>query len=224
MRALAILVKEGDFDHGSLCDFYRPVQRRQPNEELDTLAFECILMSMHNVASLNAFQESDDSYSFVRSAIVSWYYTIYYASKSMIAAATGSDPQSHTKTGRIWQTDIAPRGLVVSPFDYNFTDFTPVPSILESRSQQRLGGVPVHFKRYLKSARCSDNPMHVPVTLHLYEVELEREPELNPDYYVDSGWFSVDEYLKASADAPIPVWVWLTRNEVITPVVAALVV
>lgn len=125
MRALAILVEEGEFDHGSLRDFYRPVQRRQPNEELDTLAFECMLMSMHNVASLNAFQESDDSYSFVRSAIVSWYYAIYYASKSMIAAATGSDPQSHTKIGRIWQTDIAPRGLVVAPFDYNFTDLTP---------------------------------------------------------------------------------------------------
>ncbi|KKL14127.1 hypothetical protein LCGC14_2518870 [marine sediment metagenome] len=83
----------------------------------------------------------------------------------------------------------------------DFTDFTPVPSILERMSQQRLGGVPIHFKRYLKSARCSDNPMNVPVTLHLYEVELEREPELNPDYYVDSGWFSVDEYLKASENA-----------------------
>ncbi len=125
MRALSILVDEGAFSHDSLNVFYDRVQRRTLNEEADTLAFACILMALHNVAALQKATELDEPYSFVRSAIVAWYYAAYYASKSMIAAATGGDPQTHSKTGKIWQTEIAVRNLAVTPFNLNFEDITP---------------------------------------------------------------------------------------------------
>jgi hypothetical protein len=125
MRALSILVDEGAFSHDSLRAFYRQIQRRQPNQEADTLTFGCLLMALHNVSSIQKAQELDEPYSFVRLTIVAWYYAIYYASKSMIAAATGSDPQTHSKTGKIWQTDIAPRRFAVAPFDFNFSNLTP---------------------------------------------------------------------------------------------------
>ena len=138
MRALSILVDDWGFSHASLRGFYNQVQRRQPNQEADTLAFECLLMAMHNVSALQTARGLNEPYSLVRSAIVSWYYAIYYASKSMIAAATGGDPQTHSKTGRVWQTDIAERNLAVTPFDYNFADLTPA-NIKETITRLRDG-------------------------------------------------------------------------------------
>jgi hypothetical protein len=83
-------------------------------------------------------------------------------------------------------------------------DFLDLPSaqrVMERMSQERLCGAPVHVVRYLKSARCSDNPMGVPVRLHLYEIELEEEPRLNPEYYIDSAWMTPEEYTVASANS-----------------------
>ncbi len=140
MRALALLVMRGGFEHENLSDFYDLVQRRRPNEESDTIAFECLLMAMHNVSALQTFTDSEDNYGVVRSAIIAWYYATYYSSKAMIAAATGSDPQTHAKTGRIWQTDIVTHGLVVTPFGYNFGDLSP--SSIEQHISRLRGGNP----------------------------------------------------------------------------------
>lgn len=83
----------------------------------------------------------------------------------------------------------------------DFTDLGDAQRIIEKMAEERLGGATVEILHYLKSARCSDNPMQVPVTLHLYQIELKHEPELNPKYYVDSAWFTPEEYLATSADS-----------------------
>jgi hypothetical protein len=83
----------------------------------------------------------------------------------------------------------------------DFTDLRTVQEVMERMSEERLGGAPIRLVHYLKSARCSDNPMQVLVTLHLYQIELEYEPELNPKYYVDSAWFTPEEYVKASENS-----------------------
>jgi len=83
----------------------------------------------------------------------------------------------------------------------DFTDLATAQKVMKRMSEERLGGVPIRLIHYLKSARCSDNPMQVPVTLHLYQIELEGEPELNPKYYVDSAWFGPEDYMKASENA-----------------------
>ena len=83
----------------------------------------------------------------------------------------------------------------------DFTDLETAQKLLTKLSQERLGGASIRLKQYLKSARCSDNPMQVPVTLHLYQVELDGEPKLNPRYYTNSEWFTVEDYLAASAEA-----------------------
>jgi len=80
----------------------------------------------------------------------------------------------------------------------DFTDLEAAQRLMQRMAKERLEGTPVRLVRYVKSARCSDNPMHVPVTLHLYQIELDSEPELNPRYYVDSAWFTPEEYMKAS--------------------------
>ncbi|MBW8000805.1 MAG: hypothetical protein FVQ80_02125 [Planctomycetes bacterium] len=83
----------------------------------------------------------------------------------------------------------------------DFTDLAAAQKLMEKMSDERIGGVPVTLKRYLKSSKCSDNPMQVPVTLHLYQIELDGEIKLNPRYYTDSTWFTVEQYLEASANS-----------------------
>jgi hypothetical protein len=83
----------------------------------------------------------------------------------------------------------------------DFTDLNAAQKLMEKMSDERLDGASIKLTGYLKSAKCSDNPMGVPVTLHLYQIELEGTPELNPRYYSGSDWFTVEEYLEASADS-----------------------
>ncbi len=126
MRALAILVETEKFSVESLRAQYAQQQRRQVNVQGDTLAYESMLMSMHNVACLSALHHQQDvHYEVVRASIIAWYYAMYYACKAMLAAASASDPQTHSKTARVWQSDIVNHGLAVEPFSYSLQDLTP---------------------------------------------------------------------------------------------------
>lgn len=124
MRGLAILVDDG-FSHQQLRQFYRNTQRRQPNEQADALTYECLTMSMHNVSAIESMKAIDDPYAIVRSAIIAWYYATYYAAKAMLAACSGTDPQTHAAAGRSWQFEIVGSRLVKTPFDLSITDITP---------------------------------------------------------------------------------------------------
>ncbi len=85
---------------------------------------------------------------------------------------------------------------VVDPF--NLASIQP---LMEKMSNERLNGAPIRLARYLSSANCADNPMGRRVFLHLYEVELATEPNLNPEYYVDSAWLEPTEYESRSMGA-----------------------
>ncbi|MBZ0334623.1 hypothetical protein [Marinobacter sp. AL4B] len=124
MRGLAILV-DGQFSHQQLQQFYQRTQRRQANEQADSLAYECLTMSMHNVSAIDSMEAIEDPYPIVRSAIVAWYYATYYAAKAMLAASSGTDPQTHASAGKVWQAEIVSAGLVKSPFDLSITGITP---------------------------------------------------------------------------------------------------
>jgi hypothetical protein len=124
MRALAILADTPAFEHAALKAHYKGVTRRTVNVDADTLAFDCLLMALHNASSVVALSSVGSPYEYVRSGIVSWYYAVYWAAKAMIAAASGGEPQTHSKAAVIWQDDIAQRGLAVAPFDYCITDLT----------------------------------------------------------------------------------------------------
>lgn len=131
MRALSIYCDGNEFSHESLRYFYMPVQRRPANEAGDTLALEFLTMAMHNVSSLDSMKCIENPYPIVRSAIVSWYYATYYSSKAMLAASSGSDPQTHASAGKIFQSEIVDRGLVKHPFDLTLKNL--IPSIIKSK-------------------------------------------------------------------------------------------
>lgn len=125
MRALALLADAQTFSHASLQNKYRDIQRRNINQAADTLAFEMLLMGLHNLAGLRSLAAlATNKYEVVRAAIISWYYCTYYSSKAMIAACSGSDPQTHSKTARVWQSDIVETGLAEQPFAYMLSNVT----------------------------------------------------------------------------------------------------
>lgn len=126
MRGLSILVNNEEFSNDSLRNYYESVQRRIVNQTADTLVFENVLMSYHHISALQKFNSLDKHhYDVVQSAIISWYYAVYYAAKAMIAATSESDPQTHAEAGKVWQNNIILRNLAVGAFGLSLTDITP---------------------------------------------------------------------------------------------------
>jgi hypothetical protein len=125
MRGLSIVCANNGFSPDNLHHLYGSVNRRPENVEADTLTFECIVMAMHNVSSLDQLSRLLNPYGIVRSSIIAWYYAIYYACKAMLSASTGVNPQTHAKTGKLWQTEFVDKVLLPPPFDISIQNLTP---------------------------------------------------------------------------------------------------
>ncbi|MGB7392033.1 hypothetical protein [Marinomonas sp.] len=122
MRALAEVVNSGTCDDDELKSLYLRVPRRPVNTEADTLVFQNMHMAYHNLASIKAMNnDALDKYDICRSAIVSWYYSVYFASSAMIAASSGSVQETHTATAKVWQADIVEKKLIPYPFDLHLS-------------------------------------------------------------------------------------------------------
>lgn len=76
----------------------------------------------------------------------------------------------------------------------NMEDIAEIQPLFDAMSAQRLGGVPVTVKSFLTMGSSDLNPMNTDVILHLYEIEFEQEPILNPRYYVDADWLTAADY------------------------------
>lgn len=78
-------------------------------------------------------------------------------------------------------------------------DLSSVQRLMQKLSKERLYGEPVTVKAHLISGDSDNNPIDRHVFLHLYEIELGKEPELNPNYYDDGAWLTPEEYERRSA-------------------------
>lgn len=125
MRALSILVNENDFSDGNLKSYYQNVQRRTINHKADMLAYEKLLMALHNITALKMFTLMKPKYDVVRSAVIAWYYSVYFTSQAMISASSGADPESHVKTAKVWYSDIIIKKLVIGPFGISLSSLVP---------------------------------------------------------------------------------------------------
>lgn len=122
MSALAIIVELGDVSDEKLKVLYERVERRKVDESADNRVFECMLMAYHSYASLFSLKQNGHKpYDVCKTAIVTWYYLIYFSAKAMIASSSGSFQETHTATSKMWQTEIVQRGLMPYPFDLNLS-------------------------------------------------------------------------------------------------------
>jgi hypothetical protein len=78
------------------------------------------------------------------------------------------------------------------------TDCKVVQPLMEQMSRERLGGAGIRVVKYLSSSHCFQNPMNKDVYLHMFDVELDDLPKLNPDYYADCAWLTPEEYSERS--------------------------
>jgi len=132
MRALAISVEDASFNE-NLKGFYKKIKRRNYNKKADLIVFENILMAIHNLHSLQSINESiDNPYSISRTQIVSWYYTIYYASSAMIGASSGTIQETHSSTAKVWNTEFIKKDLVIYPFDLS------VDTLVEKKVKEKV--------------------------------------------------------------------------------------
>lgn len=121
-KALGIICSEGQFKKSSLKTKYLTVQRRAKDTNGDNATFENTLMAFHQYASLVKIKRSSDShYDLIRSAIIAWYYGIYYAASAMVAATDGSTHETHTSTANSWNRQVNSRGIILEPFNYRLT-------------------------------------------------------------------------------------------------------
>lgn len=90
MRALAVILDNKSFDE-NIQSFYDSIKRKKYNKKADLVVFENILMALHNLHALQTINQNiENPYSIARTQVVSWYYTIYYASSAMLGAFSGN--------------------------------------------------------------------------------------------------------------------------------------
>lgn len=118
LRSLSLLCCSGGFSPPELVSFYGGrVNRRKIDRKADTLAFELMMMSFHQLSALSRISEQrDNPYDSTRSAIVAWYYGLYYAGGAMVAAKDGTHQDNHAGAARAWKSQIVDTNLVVLPF------------------------------------------------------------------------------------------------------------
>ncbi len=122
MRALAEIVNEGSCGDDELKTIYSKVKRRSVNRDADTLVFENMHMAHHNLAALSSMNDDvEDKYDICRSAIISWYYAIYFSASAMVAASSGSEQKTHSATFKVWQADIVDKNLIPYPFNLSLS-------------------------------------------------------------------------------------------------------
>ena len=82
---------------------------------------ENILLSIHNYKSVENYKVTENPNINIRSAIVSWYYCNYYAIKAMNMAVSGQNSETHSKTAKIFKSNIVRRNLIPDPFDFEIS-------------------------------------------------------------------------------------------------------
>lgn len=122
MRALALITASEECSDDALRVLYRDVQRRTPIPRADTTVFESLFMSFNHLAGLTAVtNDVSHGCDACRTAVMTWYYVIYFAANGMIAACSGGLQSTHAATARVWQADIVRPGLVLKPFGLMLT-------------------------------------------------------------------------------------------------------
>ena len=81
----------------------------------------------------------------------------------------------------------------------NPLDLQSVQLHMDKLSLERLSGRQMRVQQHLLSGDSDLNPLNRHVFLHLYEVHLDKEPRLNPDYYTAGAWLTPTEYEQRNA-------------------------
>lgn len=126
MRALRVYCSD---DLCSYDNMKRKYQNDRPsnsiNLDIEVKAFTNLSLCIHNLCALQEMQNYENKSLIVRSAIVTWYYCIYNASKAMIVATTGTDCDTHSKGMKMLQANLVLADKLMEPFSFNIINLNP---------------------------------------------------------------------------------------------------
>lgn len=121
MRALAILVKDKPLNFSSAKTFYTAHGKRRMDALVENTVFEQLFLGLHHLSALDQMKDTQTSADFGRVGILAWYYGITNAASAMTAAQNGSFQEDHAGTAKMWDGEIAARGLAMEPFSWRIS-------------------------------------------------------------------------------------------------------
>jgi len=121
MRALRILCDDQAINFNSAASFYAKESRRIMSVQEENTVLEQLFLGLHHLSALDQFRSGTTVVDYARVGVLAWYYGVANAASAMTAAQSGSFQEDHAGTARVWDEQIASRGLAMAPFSWRVT-------------------------------------------------------------------------------------------------------
>lgn len=118
MHALRILVESQSVNFDTASAFYVNQGKRSAGILVENTVLEQLFLSLHHLSALEQFRSGVNGADYARVGILAWYYGIANAASAMTAAQSDSFQEDHAGTARLWDEQIAGRGLAMEPFNW----------------------------------------------------------------------------------------------------------
>jgi hypothetical protein len=118
MRALAFLIEDKGVNFSIAKQFYQQQGMRSMDALVENTVLEQLFLGLHHLSALEKMQSDTSCADYARIGILAWYYGITNAASAMTAAQNGSFQEDHAGTAKMWDADIAARGLAMEPFSW----------------------------------------------------------------------------------------------------------
>ena len=115
-KALAMLCSSSISKESARQFYDEKVRNSSPRDEAINSAFEELVFSLHELASIKAMAEANNQATFYRSSVVAWYYAIYHGAKAMVCIQSQQSPEAHIPLANLWLDNLAKRELIMPPF------------------------------------------------------------------------------------------------------------
>jgi hypothetical protein len=149
MRALRLLVEDGNINFVSSDVYFSLQPKRTMDVLVENTVLEQLFLSLHHLSALEQLAGAGRASDYARIGILAWYYGIANAASAMTAAQFNSFQEDHAGTARLWDADIASRGLAVGPFGWRVgtlveRDYKPAIASYKNGSGGKLLSKPVN--------------------------------------------------------------------------------
>ena len=122
MHALRILAEGECIDFSTAVSFYANEGKRSMDVRVENTVLEQLFLSLHHLSALDQFRGGKTVADYARVGVLAWYYGIANAASAMTAAQSGSFQEDHAGTARLWDEQIASRGLALAPFSWRVSN------------------------------------------------------------------------------------------------------
>ena len=134
MRALRILAEAEPIDFEKSQTFYMKEGKRSMDAKVENTVLEQLFLGLHHLSALEQFRSGTTTSDYARVGVLAWYYGISNAASAMTTAQSGSFQEDHAGTARLWDEQIAARGLAMAPFSWR------VSSLVETSYKVEVAG------------------------------------------------------------------------------------